>query len=185
MTRTRVRSNLAAAIAAGPARRAVERVTDDLADAARDAAPPAKVWMTKPGANRPAHADAHGQTVPANLPFRLKRQVYIRKGRGPDGKAVNSSGGWKTIDGWDLAMRPRDPGLPDDQQLGCQCQAVDLPKAIAAGVHADPVRVSASLVRAKVTVAFPRVAESEYADEGGGWLAAAAHRVAARSRTRR
>ncbi|TMR22084.1 hypothetical protein ETD86_13020 [Nonomuraea turkmeniaca] len=185
MTRTRVRSNLAAAIAAGPARRAAERVTDDLADAARDAAPAAKVWMTTPGDNRPAHADAHGQAVPSNLPFRLKRQVYVRKGRGPGGKALNPAGGWKTIDGWDLAMRPRDPGLPDDQQLGCQCQAVDLPKAIAAGVHAEPVRVSGLRAQAKVRVVFPRVAESEYADQGGGWLAAAAYRVAAQARTRR
>ncbi|MBG0818738.1 hypothetical protein [Planomonospora sp. ID82291] len=186
MTRTRIRVDLAARIAAGPARRAVERVAEDVAAAARDTAPPAKTWQIAPGDNhRPAHAAAHGQTVPANLPFRLQRQVYVRKGRGLDGKAINSAGGWKTADGWELAMEPRDPGLPADQVAGCECTSVDLPGAIAGGIAAGPVRVSATRVSATVTARFARIAESEYAEQGGGWLTEAALRAATRSRAAR
>ncbi len=186
MTRTRIRSDLAARLAAGPVRRIVEDVAEDIAQQARENAPPAKVWQTDADEHvRPSHAAAHGQTIPANIPFRLERMVYERKGRRPDGRAVNQAGGWKTVDGWDVADRPRDPRLPVHQSINCRCQMATVPGLVAAGITAGPAAVRGTRVSATVTARFERAGESEFAEQGGGWLASAARTVAARSRARR
>ncbi|MER5649723.1 hypothetical protein [Streptosporangium sp. NPDC002524] len=182
-SRSRIRSSLAKQIAAKVAR-VVDAVNDDLADQTRQDAPDGKTWHAQPGA-RPSHAAAHTQAVPANVPYRLDRMVYVRKGRGADGKAVNAAGGWKRVPGgWDLADRPRDPDLPEHQAADCRCKSMPAPGAIAATVATTAAKVTGTRVTARTRVTFPRVAESELADRGGGWAAGAVRAAAARARGR-
>ncbi|MEU4331379.1 hypothetical protein [Nonomuraea dietziae] len=186
MARVRLNGGLSRQIAALVARR-VDQVADDLAENARAAAPDGKVWQTDADEQvRPSHAKAHGQLIPDNVDFRLHAMVYVRKGRDQDGQGVNAAGGWKEVEGvWDVAERPRDARLPYHQTVNCRCRRIELPGAVAAGVSSSPARPSGRAITASVSVAFPRVAESEYADQGGGWLAAAARQAAAKHRARR
>ncbi|MFC4014603.1 hypothetical protein ACFOY2_45785 [Nonomuraea purpurea] len=183
---TRINRGLSKKVAAMVARR-IDQVADDVARGVRDNAPAAKTWQTDADEQvRPSHAEAHGQTIPANLDFRLQAMEYVRKGRGRDGKAVNRSGGWKLLKGvWDLADRPRDERLPVHQVANCRCQAVDVPGAIASRVRSTPAQPRGNAIAATVSVSFERVAESEHAERGGGWLAEAVRVAAARSRARR
>ncbi|MER5322352.1 hypothetical protein [Streptosporangium roseum] len=183
MTRSRIRGDLIAKLAAGHVRRVVDEVTDQAVRETRDQVPDAKAWETEADERvRPSHGEAHGQTIPDNLLYRLPQQVYVRKGRGPDGKALNPAGGWKITPGWDLADAPRDPRLPEHQTIRCRCESLPLPGMIAAHVSRTAVRVTRTSARASVQVTFPRIAESEFAEHGGGWLARAARIVAARHR---
>ncbi|MGW0485760.1 hypothetical protein [Nonomuraea sp. NPDC003214] len=150
MARLRLSRALKTRLANGPVRRAVDQLTDRAEQAVRDHVPDAKQWVSTQ-MKRPAHTDAHGQHVPENVPYRLK-------GKGP---------------GWDLADRPRDPTLPAHQSIGCQCQSLPLPGAIADAVTRTSVHVDGGRVSAKVVITYPRIAESDLAEQGGGWLAAA------------
>ncbi|NYF44698.1 hypothetical protein [Streptosporangium sandarakinum] len=183
---TRITPGLTRQITALVARR-VDQVADDVAQAARDNAPAAKTWVTDADERvRPSHAEAHGQLIPGNVDFRLSAMEYVRKGLGPDGKAVNRAGGWKIIPGrWDVADRPRDARLPTHQAANCRCQAVDLPGAVAAGIRSTPARPAGTTITATVSASFTRVAESEHAERGGGWLASAAQQAAAKHHARR
>ncbi|MFI9845098.1 hypothetical protein ACIHFD_49325 [Nonomuraea sp. NPDC051941] len=158
MARVKIRGDLAAALAAGPVRRAVDRVTDRAEQEVREHAPEAKVWKTVGDeAVRPAHRHADGQAIPANIPFRLKRDEDESKAQG-----------------WDVAAEPLDPSLPLHQRIHCRCEMVRQPGAIAAAVSRTSVQIGRARVSARVTVEWPRIAESEFAEQGGGWLATAA-----------
>jgi hypothetical protein len=142
----------------------VDRLKEDVAEGARRRAPDARVWITREDERvRISHEDAHGQTIPANLRFKLKAVVYVHKGRGPHGKAVNPAGGWEFIPGRvDLARRPRDRALPVHQRANCRCQAVTLAGVFARSIHAGPTIVEGLRVTAQVETRFNRAAESEF-----------------------
>src|SRR4051812_48045185 len=113
MARFVARADLDAVIARTVARRAVDRLKPDVESGAQRRSPEVHVWVTaRDELVRPAHADADQQAIPGNLRFRLPRMIYVRKGRGPDGKAVNPAGGYRRTEGYDLARRPRDETLP-------------------------------------------------------------------------
>lgn len=170
--------DLRARLAAGPVRRAVDKVTDRAEREVREHAPEAKEWETDGDEQvRPSHAAADRQSIPANLPYRLPKQTYLRKGE----DAENPAGGWTLTPGWDLADRPRDPGLPVHQAVNCRCESRHLPGVIAAAVTRTPVTVGRGRVSATIRVSFPRIAESEFAEQGGGWLAAAARAAVSRT----
>jgi|GEM_PF-3419944 len=186
MARARIRPDLAARLAAGPIARHVEHVAEQIARAARANAPDGKVWITAEDERvRPSHNATHGQTIPENIPYRLPQVVYIRKGRGPDGKAINKAGGWKIVPGYDLADAPRDPSLPVHQRINCRCRSAELPGAVAAGITTTPAVPGRERVTASVVARYNRVAESEFAERGGGWFRRAAREVAARHKARR
>ncbi|MET7335925.1 hypothetical protein [Nonomuraea sp. NPDC005650] len=178
MGRVKLSRGLREKVAAGVVRRAVDDVADRAEREVRRHAPDAKEWETSENESvRPSHAEAHGQNIPANVPYRLPKAVYVRKGR--DGE--NAAGGWKTVPGWDLADKPRDPGLPLHQRIRCRCESRGLPGVIAKAVTRTPVAVGRSRVSAKIQVSYPRIAESEFSEQGGGWLATAARAAAART----
>ncbi|MFG1976997.1 hypothetical protein ACGFJC_47360 [Nonomuraea fuscirosea] len=177
MARVKLSRGLREKVAGTVVRRAVDDVADRAEREVRRHVPDAKQWQTSGDENvRPSHAETDGQNIPANVPYRVPKAVYVRKGSGGE----NAAGGWKTVPGWDLADKPRDPGLPLHQRVNCQCESQGLPGAIAKTVTRTPVQVGRSRVSAKITVTYPRIAESEFSERGGGWLATAA-RAAART----
>lgn len=186
MAIVRLNSSLSEQIAALVARR-VDQVADDVAQGARDNAPAAKTWVTDADEHvRPSYAEVHGQTIPANVDFRLQAMAYVRKGRGPDGKAVNPAGGWKLLPGrWDVGDEPRDDRFPYYQTVRCRCRKIVVPGAIASRVRSTPARPAGKTITATVSVSFERIGESEHSERGGGWLAEAARQAAARSKARR
>lgn len=163
----------------------VDRLTEDVAAEARRKAPAAKAWITADDERvRPSHADADGQTIPANLRFKLRKQVYIRGGgrgsRVPGHTALNAHA-------FDLAREPRDADLPAEQREGCRCIAVELPGLIARKVHASRAVVDGTRVWGRVEVRFTRIVESEHGtskDEAARFMGAALDTVAARWRAR-
>ena len=173
MTRYRPRPGLEEAIARLIAPR-VQRITDDLADAARRNAPPTKTWVSKGDAVvRPEHREAHGQEQPDNLRFVLQSPEYDQHhyGAGPHQQL----------------REPRDregtPGLTEN----CRCQAVKDPDGIARNIHAHPVRVSGSRVEGTVTCHGHRVVESEFGtdkDEAARFMGRAVSEVARRLRAK-
>uniref|UniRef100_UPI003F49407A hypothetical protein n=1 Tax=Nonomuraea sp. CA-251285 TaxID=3240002 RepID=UPI003F49407A len=189
MARVVIRRGLEGVVAAQLVRPRVERILDRVADRAQRDAPPAKAWLTNEDERvRPSHRAAHEQTIPANIPYQLQKTFYVRRGRGRGGKAINPGGGWKTLDatfGYDLAMEPRDPGLPIEQRIECRCESVELPGLVGRSIAAMPVTVTGRRVTGRVEARFRRIAESEYAD-GGGFMRQALLAEAARLvRTRR
>lgn len=151
----------------------------------RERAPDAKAWLTaKDERVRPSHDHADGQTIPENLSYQLPSLTYIRKGRGPDGKAVNPAGGWKVASGVDLAREPRDPRLPIEQKTRCRCESAPLPGAVAAKTSTLPATVEGTRVTGGTEVVFRRIAESEFGSSDAAGLhflaRAAAAVVAAR-----
>lgn len=171
-------------VAARLAAPTVERLARDVADAARERAPAAKVWISRDDERvRPAHVAAHGQTIPANLRFKLPRQAYIHGG----GRGSNISGHTVIVPGYDLARRPRDKNLPPDQRANCRCLDATLPKLIARRIHVSPVVVTGSQARAQVSVRFLRIVETEFGtgeDRAARFLGGAVDVVAARLRAR-
>jgi hypothetical protein len=169
------------------AARAVDQLTGQVQDAARKLAPDGKIWVTAHDERvRISHARADGQLIPDNLRYRLPAVYYVRKGRGPDGKAANPGGGWKAIEGrFDLARRPRDEALPVHQSVNCRCASVAVAGAIARSIHRTPVALAATRASAEVYTRFPRAAESEFGtsgDVGAHFMAGALREVAARLR---
>lgn len=183
MTHVELRGDLEQALARALTR-PVQQITEQVAAKAAESAPDGHLWVTHADERvRPSHAATDGQLIPGNLRFRLPKSVYVRKGRGPDGRAINPAGGWKVVPGVDLARQPRDPALPLHQRIRCRCRLVPVPGAVASGVRVSPARAVGTRVAGQVVVMFPRVAESEFpdgADGGGGWLRGAARTVAAR-----
>ncbi|GAA3710628.1 hypothetical protein GCM10022224_090120 [Nonomuraea antimicrobica] len=133
---TRINRGLSRQIAALVARR-VDQVAEDVAQGARHNAPAAKTWITDADEQvRPSHAQAHGQTIPANLDFRLPAMEYLRKGRGLGEQPVNPCSGWKLLQGvHDLRERLAAAGLvlPElidlSRDLGDGVRGVALPES--------------------------------------------------------
>jgi hypothetical protein len=187
MSRVQLRGDLDAVVARLIAPK-VQAVADQLAAETARTAPAARTWVT--GADeavRPSHAKLDGVTIPGNLRFQMPPMVYVPKGRGPDGKAINPHNGWKLLPAGtpDMAREPRDPSLPIEQRIECRCRVAVDAGAIAATVRPGAVTVSGTRVVSEVTVRFPRIAESEFPDAedgGGGWMRTAARTIAARHR---
>ncbi|MFF4777525.1 hypothetical protein ACFY05_32180 [Microtetraspora fusca] len=189
MARVELRQDLNAMMARR-VRSTVQELTRRLAAEAARRAPAAKVWITAADERvRPAHRKADGQTIPENIRFKLARQVYIRKGRRRDRRAVNVAGGMKIVPGeWVLAREPRDDDLPEDQKTRCRCIAVVWPGAIGKAVRAEPVTVTATGARGRVSVRFERIEESEFGtsgDRAARFLGGAVDIVAAELRSAR
>lgn len=133
----------------------VEDTAERARDEARRRAPDGKYWLSARDERvRTSHREADGQTVPANVPYRVPPTPYTPSGR-PE-----------------LADAPRDPRLHISNRANCRCVAVSLPAAVRTSIHAGDVEVFGTRVRAEVATRFPRAAESEHAETGGGWMAA-------------
>jgi hypothetical protein len=175
MARVELRRDLNA-VAARQAGPAVRRLADALADETRDRAPAAKVWLSRDDERvRPAHVRAHGQTIPANLRFKLRRQLY--DGDDETARAVALAAGY------DLAVAPRDEALPIGQRARCRCVRVTLLGVIARRVTTSEVTYSPSQARAQVAVRFARIVESEFGtpdDRAARFMGRALEVVAAR-----
>lgn len=173
-------------VAARFGRRAVDRLKGQVESEARRRAPAAKVWTTAHDEQvRLSHRLTNGQTIPANLRFRLPKVVYVHKGRDPHGNALDPAGGWKLTEGHDLGRFPRDSDLPVHQTVNCRCQSVPLPGVVAASIHAGPTTVTAVRAHAEVSTRFPRAAESENGTSGdpaARFMSGAVAAVAARLR---
>lgn len=166
------------------ARPAVNRLAAAVAREAQTRAPAVHIWLTAADDRvRPSHVDADGQTIPANLRFKLKRQVYRKGGgRGSEvsGQLVLASSGF------DLAREPRDEDLPPDQRVSCRCAFVTVPGMIAKQVRMSPAVMEGLRVRAQVYVRFNRIIESEHGtskDRPARFMGSAVAAVAARLRS--
>lgn len=153
----------------------VNQLAAEVAREGRDRAPDAKVWISRDDQRvRPAHHEAHGQTIPANLRYKLPRQMLVR------------GHGYRTTSGFDLGREPRDRALPPDQRDGCRCISVDIPGLIARKIHETPAVATATRAQAQVEVRFLRIVESEHGtsqDDAARFLGGAVDAVAARLRS--
>lgn len=161
--------NLDERIAAQYGQPAARRLADLLAERLAANAPDARVWITMADERvRTTHRHADGQTIPANLRFVLEH---------PRGN------NWDEGDGThELAAHPRDPDLSPGNRIYCRCIDADLKGVIASRVAAGDTVVTGSSARVTVSVAFPRIVESEHpgqGDGGGGWAARAMQETAA------
>ncbi|MEU4231087.1 hypothetical protein AB0F17_42920 [Nonomuraea sp. NPDC026600] len=185
-TKARIYPGLAKRLAAGVIRDKVERITEAVAEEAKDRAPDAKRWQTTNGADaRPSHRHADGQIIPASVPYQLPKMEYVRKGGDDRRRSGTGPGRWVTLAAVDLADRPRDPSLPLHQRIHCECQSVIVPGVIAAATRALPATVRGSKVSAMVEVVFPRIGEAEFGTNdtpGSHFLSLAGSLVMARRR---
>lgn len=178
-TRVELIRDLDSVIAARIARPAVERLTAQVAAEARARAPAAKTWVTAGDERvRRSHRDTDGQTIPANLRYKLPKMEYVR------------NVGYVQISGVDLARLPGDPALPVHQAINCRCQSVEVAGAIARSIRSTHVTLSGTRVTAQVYTDFHRAAESEFGtsgDQAAHFMAGAVRAAAARleSRARR
>lgn len=154
---------------------AVDRLAGAVADEARRRAPAAKIWLSRDdGRVRPSHVEAHGQTIPANLRFKLPKQRYVR-----------GTGQHVLAPGFDLARRPRDPNLPADQRANCRCLNITMAGLIGRRVVTSPALATPTRARAEVSVRFNRIVESHFGtgqDRADRFLADAVEAVALRLR---
>lgn len=162
----------------------IARLADEVADEARRRAPSAKIWISRDdGRVRPAHVKAHGQTIPDNLRYKLRNQVYIRGG----GRGSNISGETVLAPGYVLARRPRDASLPDDQKANCRCLSITMRGLIGRRIVTGPAVAVGSRASAQVSVRFLRIVESEFGtdrDRAARFMGGAVDTVAARLRAR-
>lgn len=84
---------------------------------------------------RHTHVRADGQTIPANLRFRVGR---------------------------DLLRAPRDPNGSIEEVANCRCEDPRLPDAVRDAVSAGPTRVAGTRASARVAVVFERIDEVEF-----------------------
>jgi hypothetical protein len=153
-----------------------DRLARQVAAEARVRAPAARIWVTVADERvRPSHRDADQQLIPANLRFKLRKQVS-RPGREP-----------VLATGVDLAREPRDPALPAGQRDGCRCVAIVVPKAVALKVRSHAAVLAGRRATARVSVEFPRIVEAHTGTSGdtaAPFLRNALDAVAARLRAR-
>lgn len=170
-------------VAAKLARRPVDRLAAAVAREAQRRAPDARVWLTVEDERvRPSHALADGQTIPANLRFKLRKVIY-RRGGGRGSKIPGQL--LLAPSGYDLAREPRDEDLPDNQKKRCRCADVTVPGLIAKKVVWHAAVVEGNRVRAEVSVRFNRIIESEKGtskDVPARFMGSAIEAVAARLR---
>lgn len=142
----------------------VDRLKQDVQNEARRRAPAAKRWITRHDPKvRHWHALTNGQTIPANLRYRVQAVTYVRKGRDRHGKAINRAGGWKILEGlYDLGREPRDPKLPIYQTARCRCRSALIPELVALSIHTTVTAIEGKRAVAEVNCFFPRAAESEF-----------------------
>jgi hypothetical protein len=141
--------DLDARVAVLIARPLVERLNEDLRDAARRRAPDVKTWMTvRDERVRRSHVRTDGQTIPVNLRFKVPKV-----GTGDDPNDIRV--------GFDLARHPRDPALPIGNRINCRCADPVLVGVLAATIHALPAVLQGTRVVAQTETRFPRAAESE------------------------
>jgi hypothetical protein len=145
----------------------VRRALDNVVEGAKRHAPPVGVWITARDERvRRSHVDTDGQAVPANLRFVLP-------------KAGNQAG-------TDLAKAPRDPDLPIANRANCRCGVAEIPQLLADSIHAGPVQVTGTVVRAEAYTKFPRAGEAEVGntsgDEGARFMRKGLEEAAARMR---
>ncbi|WP_431976083.1 hypothetical protein [Micromonospora haikouensis] len=171
MTSYRPKSGLEAAIARLIAPR-VQQITEQVAEAARDNAPPTKTWKSQGDALvRPEHRAADGQEVPENLRFVVGSPAYDQQhyGAGPHQQL----------------REPRDPEGTPGATVNCRCQTVSDPDGIARNIHAHPVTVSGSRIVGVVTCHGNRVVDSEFGtdkDDAARFMGRAIDEVARRLR---
>jgi hypothetical protein len=153
----------------------VRGVAREVASRVRSDAPDGKVWVTAHDERvRPSHVHADGQVAPDNL-----RYLVPKVNTGNDVNDIRA--------GYDQAKAPRDPNLPIGNRINCRCVSVPLRGIIARAVQLDDALASGAHVRARVSVRFPRVVESEHPsepDRGGSWFRRAVEETAAGMRTR-
>lgn len=186
-TRVELNRNLDQIIAARIGRAAADRLAEQVRDEAARRAPDGKIWVTAHDERvRYSHAETDGQLIPENLRYRLPAMEYIRKGRGPDGKAINPAGGWRPVPGQvDLARRPRDRALPVHQAINCRCGSVIVPGAVGRSIKTTPAVLAGAAAQARVYTRFPRAAEAEFGtgqDRGAHFMGGAVRDVGSRLR---
>lgn len=121
----------------------VRQLADTAQDAARNAAPGEKTWVTVADpVVRPEHRDAHGQAVPDNLRFTLEAPPYDQ--------AHYRSGAIQ------MGREPRDeenftPGLT----ANCRCRTTSDPEGVARTINAGDVAVEGTKVSGPVTCDHP------------------------------
>jgi hypothetical protein len=146
VTRFEPRADLDVLVARRYAYPAVDAALERIRDLARTNAPPVKVWVTARDERvRPSHIEADGQSVPANLRFKV-----------PTTYAPHDP------TQWDLAGHPRDPDLPAGNRINCRCMDPLLPELLARSIHRTVPTIQGTRVHGEVYTHFPRAAESEF-----------------------
>lgn len=142
----------------------VVRALDMLEDEAKRRAPDTRVWVTMRDERvRPTHMDADGQTIPANLRFKIGRP--------------NMPGSYE------LARHPRDEVLSAGNAAKCRCDDPTIPHLLRESIHSTGVHVTGCVVHGEVETRFPRAAESEFGtsgDEAAHYFTGALREVALR-----
>jgi hypothetical protein len=163
VTHFEIATGLDEAVAQHIVRPAIERINTLLSDEAKRRAPEVKVWVTAHDERvRPSHVETDGQAIPENLRFQLPKMIYVSKGRGPDGHALNPAGGYKVTPGdYDMAREPRDASLPIAQRANCRCDSPRIPTMLKDSINEQAVVVSGTRVTGGIETRFPRAAESE------------------------
>ncbi len=145
---------------------AIRRALEMLEDAAQTKAPETRAWITmRDGKVRQSHMDADGQTIPANLRFRLDHP--------------NLPG---TVE---LARHPRDPTISAANAANCRCHDATIPHLLRDSIHKTDVQQIGTRVQGSVETRFPRAAESEFGtdeDAPAHFMTGALQEVAARLR---
>lgn len=167
VTRFEPAAGLDAAVAARILRPRVDRINEDVRDAARRLAPDVRVWLTvRDERVRRTHVKTDGQMIPDNLRFKLPKTIGV---------------------GVDLAKHPRDTNLPVAQRINCRCADPTIPGVLAASIHSFPAVLQGTRVVAETETRFPRAAESENGtsqDPAAYFMRDALREVAARLNTR-
>lgn len=121
----------------------VETALDMLRDAARAKAPATRTWVTMRDERvRQTHVDTDGQTIPANLRFKVPKP-------GLPGEV-------------ELARHPRDPALSAANAINCRCDDPTVPHLLRESIHRTGVTVNGTRVEGSVETRFARAAESEF-----------------------
>ncbi|MBM0201915.1 hypothetical protein JNW90_01430 [Micromonospora sp. STR1s_5] len=170
-TQFRPRKGLEQVVARMVARR-VQAITDQVAEAAKDHAPPTKTWRSRgDDAVRPEHRDADGQEVPANLRYVLDSPDYDRAHYGAAAKQQ--------------LRHPRDRDATPGLTAQCRCTETEDPEGLSRGIEAHMVEVRGAVVVGHVTSIGPRVVDAEFGtaeDDPARYMGQAVRDVAARLR---
>ncbi|MCX5070823.1 hypothetical protein OOJ91_33805 [Micromonospora lupini] len=154
--------------------RRVQAITHQVADTAKEHAPPTKTWRSSADDEvRPEHRAAHGQEVPANLRYVLDSPDYDRTHYGAPARQQ--------------LRHPRDRDATPGLTAQCRCTESEDPEGIARGIEAHLVEVHGAVVVGHVTSVGPRVVDAEFGtdrDDPARYMGRAVQDVAARLRAR-
>jgi hypothetical protein len=169
-------AGLEAIVAATITRRYLDRVAPDLLAEVQRQSPDARQWQTHHDEKvRHTHAQADGQTIPANLRFILDKPQRGPTGRGQAehaGHEAEGHHGGRTGNaaakagqaGTEQARWPRDENLSPGNKINCRCSAITIIGLIAATMEVTDVEVAGPAAKFEVSSRFPRLAESEFGD---------------------